>query len=352
MDRLDNGRFPNLPAERINGAGVWRVAGTDEIGDVIAMQRIRSIDELPAGLRGGAVAIGNFDGVHLGHASIVARLIQQAAAISGPSIVLTFDPHPVSLLRPQQAPQRLATTDRKLELLEQLGVDAVVTYPTDQQLLELTAEEFFESIIVAGLDARAIVEGPNFAFGRDRAGTIEILEHLCQQQGIVLDVVEPLEMDGGIVSSSRLRQLIGEGQVETANSMLTRPYRVRGMIQQGAGRGREIGFPTANLADLSTLLPADGVYAGHGYVKGQSWPAAVNIGTNPTFDDATAKFEVHLVGFSGRLYGEMMDLDLLGHLRDVRRFENREQLQSQIEEDVRQACQVVEKQVGNNEPGN
>ncbi|MFP6647826.1 MAG: bifunctional riboflavin kinase/FAD synthetase, partial [Pirellulaceae bacterium] len=144
------------------------------------MQRIGHIDELPASLRSGAAAIGNFDGVHLGHARIISRLVAQAASVGGPSVVFTFDPHPATLLRPGEAMQKLVTTEHKLELLEQLGVDAVVTYPTDLQLLELSAEAFFENILLSGLDARAIVEGPNFAFGKNREGTIEQLEKLCR----------------------------------------------------------------------------------------------------------------------------------------------------------------------------
>jgi len=314
---------------------------------VTRVQRIRHIDELPAVDRSGALTIGNFDGVHLGHARIISRLVARAASLDGPSVVFTFDPHPASLLRPQQVSERLVTVDRKLELLEQLGVDVVVVYPTDKQFLELSAEAFFETIVLAGLDARVIVEGTNFSFGRDREGTIEKLETLCRQHQVQLELVQPVELDGDVVSSSRLRQLISRGDLETVNRMLTSPYRVRGRIQQGSGRGQELGFPTANLGELATLLPADGVYAGCGYIDGTSWPAAVNIGGNPTFEDPTAKFEVHLVGFSGSRYGEMIDIELLTRLRDVRRFEDPEQLCSQIEEDVQQAREVAGDVPGN-----
>ncbi len=311
------------------------------------VERLRHIDELPAVDRSGALAIGNFDGVHLGHAQIISRLVAQAASLEGPSVVFTFDPHPASLLRPQQVSERLVTVDRKLELLEQLGVDVVVVYPTDKQLLELSAEAFFETIVLAGLDARVIVEGTNFFFGRDREGTIEKLETLCRQHQVQLELVQPVELDGDVVSSSRLRRLISRGDLETANRMLTSPYRVRGRIQQGSGRGQGLGFPTANLGELATLLPADGVYAGCGYIDGRSWPAAVNIGGNPTFEDPAAKFEVHLVGFSGSRYGEMIDIELFTRLRDVLRFEDPEQLRSQIEEDVQQAREVAGEVSGN-----
>ena len=306
------------------------------------MKQIGQIDDLPLAFRSGAVSIGNFDGLHLGHARLISRLVARAESLGGPSVVFTFDPPPATLLRPEQAPPRLVTTARKLELLEKLGVDAVITYPTDQQLLELSAEAFFETILLDGLDARAIIEGSNFVFGQNREGSIEKLQGLCDDQGIFLEVVEPVRFDGDVVSSSRLRQLVSEGELAAANQMLTSPFRVRGTIEHGSGRGHQLGFPTANLAGMTTLLPADGVYAGCGYIDGECWPAAVNIGTNPTFDEGAAKFEVHLVGFSGTGYGEMMDVELLDRLRDVRRFESVEQLRSQIEEDVRQACQLAE----------
>ncbi len=310
------------------------------------MRRFGHISEVPATLRSGAVSIGNFDGVHLGHARIVSRLVARAALLEGPSVVFTFDPHPATLLRPDVGIQKLVTADHKLELLEQLGVDAVITFPTDRQLLELSAGAFFENIVLSGLGAGAIVEGPDFAFGKNREGTIEQLGKLCKEQQIVLEVVEPVQFDGEVVSSSRLRRLVGEGELKTANQMLTSPFRIRGRIQQGSGRGEQLGFPTANLAGVETLLPGDGVYAGCGYIDGQCWPAAVNIGTNPTFDEETAKLEVHLVGFSGSRYGEMIDVQLLERLRDVRRFENAAELQSQIEVDVHQACQLAKQVPG------
>jgi riboflavin kinase/FMN adenylyltransferase len=260
--------------------------------------------------------------------------------------VFTFDPHPATLLRPDAGIQKLVTADHKLELLEQLGVDAVITFPTDRQFLELSAGAFFENIVLSGLGAGAIVEGPDFAFGKNREGTIEQLGKLCTEQQIVLEVVEPVEFNGEVVSSSRLRRLVGEGELKTVNQMLTSPFRIRGKIQRGSGRGEQLGFPTANLAGVETLLPGDGVYAGCGYIDGQCWPAAVNIGTNPTFDEETAKLEVHLVGFSGSRYGEMIDVQLLERLRDVRRFENAVELQSQIEADVDQACQLAKQVPG------
>ena len=180
------------------------------------MKLLRQVTNLPSELRAGAVAIGNFDGVHLGHARIVGRVIEKARELGGPALVFTFDPHPVRLLRPAEAPPPLTWTDRKAELLAELGIDAVVAYPTDDELLRLSPQEFFERIVRDQLDARGMVEGPNFCFGRARSGTIDVLRRLTQESGISLDVVEPLSVDGQYVSSSRIRRLLGDGQVDSA----------------------------------------------------------------------------------------------------------------------------------------
>jgi len=298
------------------------------------MQLFRSLDDLPIGLRGGAVAIGNFDGVHVGHARIIQRLLAKAKEVSGPSIVFTFDPHPVRLLRPDKAPPPLTWTDRKAELLADLGVDAVIAYPTDEALLSLSPEEFFARIVRQELAAQAMVEGPNFYFGKHRAGNIELLAQLCRTAGMQLEIVEPLVMDGDIVSSSRIRALIAAGEVAQARELLTEPYRIRGMVTHGAARGQKIGFPTANVDAIDTLLPAHGVYAGRGYVGEDRWPAAINIGPAPTFGENAVKVEAHLIGFHGSLYGEPIAVDFLSRLRGVQTFAGALALKVQLAADI------------------
>ncbi|MGD9721532.1 MAG: bifunctional riboflavin kinase/FAD synthetase [Pirellulales bacterium] len=299
------------------------------------MKLLRQVANLPDELRHGAVAIGNFDGVHRGHARIVARLLQRARAVGGPAVVFTFDPHPVRILRPALAPPPLTWTDRKAELLASLGVDAVIAYPTDEELLRLTADEFFQRIVRETLSAKAIVEGPNFCFGRNRAGTIEVLRTLAGAAGIELDVVEPLIEEGQIVSSSRVRTLIAEGDVTTARRLLTEPYRIRGMVVHGAGRGAKLGFGTANLNAIDTLLPAVGVYAGRAFMNNTVWPAAINIGPNPTFGGAELKVEAHLLDWDGApLYGQPLEIDFLARLRGVRQFAGVEELKQQLTADV------------------
>ncbi len=302
------------------------------------MQIHRHLTDLPDAALRGAVAIGNFDGVHRGHAELVKQLVARARECGGPAIIFTFDPHPVRLLRPEQCPPPLTWTARKAELLANLGVDRLIAYPTDEGLLRLSAQEFFNLIVKEKLDARAIIEGPNFYFGHKREGNIELLAEFASEAGMTLDIVTPSEESGEMISSSRIRQVLGEaGDAELAEQMLTAPYRLRGIVTHGAGRGAKIGFPTANLEGIDTLLPAHGVYAGIGHAGNQSWPAAINIGPNPTFGEAVSKVETHLIGYDETLYGRPLEVDFLRRLRDVRPFASKEELIEQIDRDVREA---------------
>jgi len=305
------------------------------------MHIIRHLETLPAAARGGAVAIGNFDGVHRGHLAIVKQLLERATAVGGPAIVFTFDPHPVRLLRPDQCPPPLTWTERKAELLAAQGVDWIVAYPTDEALLQLSANDFFERIVRGALSARALVEGPNFYFGHNREGTIERLGQLCAGADISLDIVPPVEISDAIVSSSRVRSLIARGDVEQARNLLSAPYRIRGMVTHGAGRGASIGFPTANLSAIDTLLPAQGVYSGRAFVANQLLPAAINLGPSPTFGDPTPRVEIHIVGIDEPLYGQPLEVDFLTRLRDIRPFDSPAALVEQLNRDVAQVKQIA-----------
>ena len=288
-------------------------------------------------MRGGFVSIGNFDGVHCGHRSMIALLVERAREHGVPALVFTFDPHPICLLRPQHAPPPLTTTARKLELLETCGVDGVIVYPTDRALLDLTPRAFFEQIIQGSLAAGGLVEGPNFFFGRDRAGDVVLLAELCSATGVRLDVVPPLAIGDMLVSSTEIRRLIQQGRVKTAGELLGAPYRLQGMVGEGARRGRTLGFPTANLSEVATVMPADGVYAGRVSVDGNLHIAAINIGPNPTFAEQNRKVEVHLLDFRGDLYGRSLEVDLLDRMRDTVPFADIEALRSQLERDILQA---------------
>ncbi len=305
------------------------------------MRVLRDLNALPDQFRGGAVTIGNFDGVHLGHARILERLVAQARRVGGPAVVFTFDPHPAQVLRPGQAPPPLCWTERRAQLLAELGADVLVAYPTDRAFLRLDPQQFFDQILRGGLAARAVVEGPNFFFGRDRLGNIDVLGELCEEAAISLDVVAPVRFEGELVSSSRIRALLAEGHVEQARPMLTQPYRIRGRVVRGSGRGRQLGYPTANLACVDTLLPVDGIYAGRGLVDGRLRPAAISLGPNPTFGEGAGKLEVHLPDYAGELYGRDIEVDFLARLRDIIRFDSVGGLVDQMDRDVAAARRVA-----------
>lgn len=296
--------------------------------------------------RGGFVTIGNFDGVHRGHQSMVATLVERATAAGTPAVVLTFDPHPIRLLRPAESPPSLSTLDGKAELLAGCGIDTVIAYPPTREFLSMSPDEFFQQIVREELDAKGLVEGPNFCFGRDRAGDIDTLRTLCESAGLSLNVVDPVEMDGQLISSSQIRKTIESGDIESAVAMLGHPYRLQGTVARGAGRGTDLGFPTANLHGMETLLPADGVYAAAAVVDATPHPAAVNIGPNPTFGEEARKVEAHVVGFSGELYGRPLAVDLLARIRDVRAFENGESLRRQLMSDIQTVAAVAQDYLG------
>jgi riboflavin kinase/FMN adenylyltransferase len=298
------------------------------------MEIIRDLAEMQLALQGGAVTIGNFDGVHQGHARLLEQLTSRAREVGGPAIVLTFDPHPVRILRPELAPLPLTWTSRKAELLSDLNVDVTVVYPTDKKLLSLSAEQFFDEIVIQRLGAKVLVEGPNFAFGRDRGGSIELLQSLCDTHDVQLQIVTPLLEGDQFVSSSRIREAISVGDVDTASKMLTRPYRVRGLVTHGMNRGAAMGFPTANLDGIDTLVPAAGVYAAVAWWQDSPYAAAVNIGGNPTFSETEHKFEVHMLDFNEIIYGQVLSVDILSRLRGVETFDNKDALLAQVQQDI------------------
>ncbi len=304
------------------------------------MPIIRDLAALPSTARGGAVAIGNFDGVHLGHLQIVNRLLERASEVGGPAIVFTFDPHPVRLLRPEECPPPLTWTERKAELLAAHGVDKIVAYPTDEALLGLSARDFFDKIVCEALGAQAMVEGPNFYFGHDREGDVELLGKLTADAGLTLDVVEPYSSGEQLVSSSLIRRLIAEGEVARAAELLSAPYRIRGMVAHGAGRGAKLGFPTANLEAVDTLLPQAGVYAGRAWLDAKPLAAAISLGPNPTFGEGRLKVEVHLIDHDEAIYGRVLEVEFLERLREVVKFDDQEALVEQLQRDVGRAREI------------
>jgi riboflavin kinase/FMN adenylyltransferase len=292
-------------------------------------------DEVPPSLcRGGAVTVGNFDGVHLGHASLVRRLCESAATVGGPAVVLTFDPHPLALLAPEKFQPMLNTPGDRVRFLQELGATDVVLLQTSWNLLHLTPDLFFEKIVRDGFAAKSLVEGFNFHFGRDRAGDTTRLAELCRTAAIAFTVVPPFELDGIPVSSSRIRMALLAGDVIEAARLMNRPYNIRGIVGTGMKRGRTLGFPTANLERVETLLPADGVYAVRVRWDEKWWAGAANIGPNPTFGEKARKIEVHLIDFQGDLYGAMLNVEFVARLRGTRPFSGPVELIEQLQRDV------------------
>jgi riboflavin kinase/FMN adenylyltransferase len=307
----------------------------------MATHTIHHDQDLLTACRGGAVTVGNFDGVHRGHQALLAELRRQAAAVHGPAVALTFDPHPLRLLRPEQFQPVLTTLADRTELLHQHGADHVVVLRTTPELLHLRAREFFDRVLRGRLEARALVPGFNFGFGHDREGTVETLAAFCREAGLACVPVPPLELDGRPVSTSRVKGELQRGDASGAALLLGRPYRLRGIVGTGQRRGQTLGFPTANLEQMETLVPADGVYAGRALIEGGDWPAAVNVGPNPTFGEGARKVEVHLIGFAGDLYGRPLAVDFVERLRDTRPFPGPAELVRQLRADIEAAARLA-----------
>lgn len=288
------------------------------------------------------VAIGNFDGVHLGHSAMLRELRALASEQGTSAVAVTFDPHPIAVLRPEFTPPVLTAIDDRIELLRDAGADSVIVLPVSKSLLEMTAEQFFQTVIVETFRAKGVVEGPNFRFGKDRVGDTLMLEQFCQQAAIACRVVNAVETSGQLISSSRIRELICKRSLRAATQLLGHPYRMTGIVQQGAGRGATIGFPTANLTNIITLLPAHGVYAAVVTIDDIRHPVAVSIGPNPTFGEHREKVECHIHDFNGDLYGQTLRVDLLSEVRALESFSSVDELVRQIQADVEATCRIVD----------
>lgn len=308
------------------------------------MQLVDPMSSLPEDCRGGVIAIGNFDGLHRGHARLLAALRDRASQLGRPAVAVTFDPHPARLLRPQFAPTPLVTLIRRTELLEWAGVDRVVVLKTTTALLELSAEQFWRDVIVGRFAATGLVEGHDFAFGKNRGGNVESLKQWTSESGLPFSTIDAVENHGEVVSSTRIRKLLASSELEAANELLGKPHRVEGRVSQGDGRGRTIGFPTANLDEIEVLVPGNGVYAGWAHNDLGVFVAACNIGPNPTFGIDAQKVEIHLLDFEGDLYGRTVAFDCVAKLRDVIRFDGVSALKAQLATDIARAREILQNQ--------
>lgn len=302
------------------------------------MQVVYGHHNVPA-WQGAAIAIGNFDGVHVGHRALIARARQLAAANDALTVALTFDPHPSALLAPSRAPRMLASIDRRIELLAEAGVDAVVVEPFTHELAGIAPSAFIDDVVILALRARAIIVGYDFSYGQARAGTVDALRAHGAGAGIEVAVVPAVTVDGEIAASTRVRNLLRDGDLPRATRMLGRPWDVDGVVVRGAGRGRAIGVPTANIATDVELALAPGIYAVTLSVDGgPAMPAAASLGTNPTFvDDGGLVLEVHVLDWSGDLYDRRVRTTFIARLRDEQKYDSVDALVAQIRRDLDQA---------------
>jgi riboflavin kinase/FMN adenylyltransferase len=308
------------------------------------MDSFRGHNALPRRLRDPVVAIGNFDGVHRGHAHIFAQARALARGLDGEAVVLTFDPHPAKVLAPAFAPPLITPLGRKLGLIAESGVDTVVVEPFDRAFADKSADEFARDVLAAGLGARHVVVGYDFTFGKKRSGNVEKLQALGRDLGFAVTVVPPVSVDGLVCSSTKVREFVLEGRVDGAALLLGRDPEVEGEVVRGAGRGRTIGVPTANVQPETELLPKNGVYAGWGerVSDGKRWSAAINVGTNPTFVSGHGiSVEAHLLDCDEDLYGQRLRIGLRQRLRDEERFASREALVAQISSDIEQTRAIM-----------
>lgn len=290
-----------------------------------------------------AVTIGNFDGVHLGHRALLARADAAARRLGGDAVALTFEPHPAVILAPDRAPPRLTTRARKLELLRARGVDVVIVEPFTRELAALSADDFVRAILVDVLGARHVVVGYDFHYGARRGGTTETLAASGRRHGFEVEVVAPVTVGTEAPSSSAIRRLVAAGEVRHAAELLGRPHDVDGVVVRGAGRGRGIGVPTANLEVEGALLPAPGIYAVWASLPGgERVMGAASLGTNPTFGaGAPLTLEVHLLDWDGDLYGQPLRTSFVHRLRGEERYDSVEALVAQIRRDVDQTRAIL-----------
>jgi len=298
------------------------------------MRIIRGLESFPPEGPGTVVALGVFDGVHLGHRAILETARERGRRTGLEALACTFDPHPLEVLEPERAPAPLATLEERLALIAELGLDATVVVAFTPELARMEPEAFVKDVLVGRLRAREVVLGFNHTFGRGARGDARLLRALGERLGFAVHVMPPLVVDGQPVSSSAIRAALEQGDVERARRYLGRPYALAGEVVAGAGRGRALGVPTANLRPERPVLLPRGVYAAHAETGAGRYAAVVNIGVRPTFGETTPVVEAHLLDFAGVLYGQRLRLAFAARLRDERRFPDVEALRRQIAEDI------------------
>lgn len=310
------------------------------------MQVFASLESIPVNqfARGSVVAIGKFDGVHLAHQLLLKRSVDLAATAELESVVVTFANNPLSFLRPDLCPDPIMSREQRIDALAATGADACVMLPFDAALAAVTAERFVTEILVGLLAVQHLVVGSDFRFGSRGMGNVELLRTLGAEHGFSVEVLEDVaDADLGKVSSSRVREEIVAGNVRAAARMLGRPAELRGTVVHGDARGRDLGFPTANLGgEIQGLIPGDGVYAGWAELRGERYPAAISVGANVTFDpEGDARVEAFLLDFSGDVYGAEMQLSFVERIRGMEKFDGVNALIAQMNRDVQLTAEIL-----------
>ncbi len=305
------------------------------------MRILRGLESYPPELKPSVTALGVFDGIHLAHAKILSTATERARALGISAVVCTFDPHPATVLYPDRAPAPIDTLDENLERMAALGPDAALVIPFTLEFSRMEAETFVAQVLVGALGVREVVVGFNHTFGRGARGTAALLKELGHRNGFVTHVLPPLQVNGQTVSSSAIRDALRDGAVEMARDFLGHPYRITGTVLRGAGRGRALGFPTANLRPDRQLILAAGVYAARvAWDEGHA-DAVVNVGYRPTFGENQYWVEAHLFEFSGDLYDRSLAIEFVSRLRAERKFPGVEALRRQVAADLEAARQVL-----------
>lgn len=303
--------------------------------------------DLPPGIpedgRGSVVTVGTFDGVHRGHRAVLDEIADRARQRGQRSVLVTFHPHPLRIVRPQHAPLLLTTPDEKKEILAESGLDYAVFVQFTRALSQYEPRRFVEEILLPRTALQELVIGYDHGFGRGRSGDVDTLRRLGQEHDFLVDVVPPVEFGGEAISSSRIRTAVTEGRMSDARSGLGRPYAVHGHVVRGDGRGRTLGFPTANLhvGSADKLVPPPGIYAVRGVLRRGTHPGALHVGPRPTFQGSTPTVELHLMDFEGDLYGERVRVDFVEYLRPVLPFDSVGALVQQMRADVEKAREVL-----------
>lgn len=295
----------------------------------------QQIDDPVLSLDASVVTIGNFDGIHLGHQALVSKTVEDARRRKAASVVVTFDPHPLKVLAPERAPRLILTAEDKIEMLGDLGVDVVVSQHFDRAFANLRAEEFVRRSILGHLKAKKMFVGRDLRFGHAREGSVEQLLGWGKVWGFEVSVVEPVLVSGVRVSSSRIRGLVEHGRIEEARASLGRYHFISGTVIAGSRRGREIGYPTANIASRTEVIPGDGIYATLFHVDGKWWPSSSSIGMNPTFGAGPRTIESYILDFDRDVYGKPIKLAFVKRIREEKKFTDVAALVAQIQDDVK-----------------